>query len=827
MLVDARGERWQVVESIAHDGCVTCRLAGAAASNLGVERALILPFDRPQPIDRRPRWRRVGRRRWVLACRALLASDATAAGLRGAADARLDLLDYQLEPALASARGALRLLLADEVGLGKTVQAGLILADLCARSEWVRALVVCPAGLCAQWQQELADRFGLRSTVVDLLSLRRLFRGAGPEVSAWDRLPLAIASIDFVKQPAVLQGMSQVRWDLLVVDEAHLSAVAPERAAAVDWLARRSRRVALLTATPHPGDDDAFEALCGVGRLPGEGPVLMFRRTRSGLGLRSDRRVRVLSLRPSAPERRMHAALQRYVSRVWRTDGSPAGRADARLAMLVLAKRAASGPAPLLCSLERRLRWLDLTAADAAQLQLPLGEPDQDEADEEPGAVLAAPGLASRSAEIAMLATLIALAQAALPFDGKARALHRLLRRVAEPAIVFTEYRDALERVAVCLPSGVEAVVIHGGLDPRARAEAVRRFTAGSPRVLLATDAAAHGLNLQARCRLVIDLDLPWSPVRLEQRIGRVDRIGQRKVVHAVHLVVRGTSEARVLDRLAAKVACASRTMFDAPDLIGSGIEVALGEAVFGDGTAKTDVGRATGGVSRRGASARGSVTGATAEQREMPPVAHLPFRRVDLSAEARVESARLLGLRQLRARGADALLDVCARLEAASPWWTNLRVRGAGDRCLLALFRGDVVNEAGLLLERLLIPLEARFACGPLPPAAIPLGVLEAVALERAQAALAGVVAGIQPRHDAERAREDALAGVVDAVPLVAVQAGLFDRRALRDAEAARAGRASLGDDTAARLDLLRLAAAVKLAGPPRLLLAAWTRGA
>jgi hypothetical protein len=340
-LVEARGERWRVVESIEHEGCATCRLVGAAASNLGVRRALLVPFDRPRPIAHVPRWRRVGRRRWVLACRALMASDAGAAGLRGAADARLDLLDYQLEPALASAHGALRLLLADEVGLGKTVQAGLILADLSARSESPRSLVLCPAGLCAQWQHELAHRFGLHAAVVDLPALRGMFRQVSPDSFPWDRLPLAIASVDFVKRPEVLQGMAHIRWDMLVVDEAHLSALAPERAAAVSWLARRSRRVALLTATPHPGEADAFDALCRVGQLAGDGPIVMFRRTRAGLGMPAGRRVRVLALRLSPAERAHHRALHRYTSRVWNARTGDGPGADARLAMIVLAKRAA------------------------------------------------------------------------------------------------------------------------------------------------------------------------------------------------------------------------------------------------------------------------------------------------------------------------------------------------------------------------------------------------------------------------------------------------------------------------------------------------------
>jgi superfamily II DNA or RNA helicase len=816
-LVAVRGERWRVVESIEHEQCAVCKLIGAAGSNLGVTRSLILPFDRPQPVRRAPRWTRVGRRRWVLALRALLASDAAAVGLRGAADARLDLMEYQVEPALASAHGALRLLIADEVGLGKTVQAALILADLCARTDSARALVLCPAGLCGQWQRELADRFGLRAAVVDLAALRDMFRRTGPESTPWDRLPLAIASIDFVKQSMVLQGMAHIRWDLLVVDEAHLSAVAPERAAAVNWLARRSRRVVLLTATPHPGDPHAFDSLCAVGRLAGEEPIVMFRRTRAGLGLPADRRVKILSVRVSPAERRLHRALRRYAAHVWRAGGGRATSADARLAMVVLAKRAASGPGPLLASLERRLRHLGrLDDPGESQLLLPLGEADTEGADEEPGAILAAPGLTSRSAELEVLENLVDLARTALPFDSKVRALCRLLRRAREPAIVFTEYRDALVHVQARLPAGAEAAVIHGGLDGPARIDAVRSFTSGRAPVLLATDAAAHGLNLQARCRLVVDLDLPWNPGRLEQRIGRVDRIGQRRRVHAIHLVARGTTEDAVLGRLTARADCARRSLGEAPtDTAGDVSEVAIAEALFGV-NARRRVRVTTGGSS-------GCAAGPPPGDERHPGA----FRRADFSEQARLEVARLGRLRQLRGRGAATRQRVLARLDAAAPWWTRLRLPGARPCGAIALYRADVVDGRGALLEPLLVAIEADTGGSRVPPSAIPLGRLSAAAVEGARERVAAILAAMTPRLSAERERERSLAVVADAVPVLAVQAGLFDRRALRLAGAARERRASLQRETTIRLDDLRLGERLELAEPPRLVLVAFRRGA
>ena len=311
----------------------------------------------------------------------------------------------------------------------------------------------------------------------------------------------------------------------------------------------------------------------------------MFRRTRAELGLASGRRCRILAVASSAPERRLHALLERYTSLVWKA--APGGRApaDARLAMIVLRKRAASCAPSLLASLARRLRWLaDPGEAAHPQLQLPFDDGDEpDASDEEPGLALAAPGLADVDAERRMLQRLIDLAGAAVAHDSKPRALVRLLRRVREPAIVFTEYRDTLDPPGGRVPGSRTVATIHGGMDRAARAEAVGAFNRGEASLLLATDAAAHGLNLQSRCRLVVSLELPWNPVRLEQRIGRVDRIGQRRTVHAVHLVARHTGEEEVLARLAARIERARKELGSAADPLGMPSETEVTEAVFAE----------------------------------------------------------------------------------------------------------------------------------------------------------------------------------------------------------------------------------------------------
>jgi hypothetical protein len=179
--------------------------------------------------------------------------------------------------------------------------------------------------------------------------------------------------------------------------------------------------------------------------------------------------------------------------------------------------------------------------------QLQLFEDDDGVDDDVPGAVLAIPGLADAAREQRWLAALVECAVAAGELDSKQKFLRRLLARTSgEAVIVFTEYRDTLVHLAAGLPA---ARHLHGGMSSGERAVVQAQFNEHGG-LLLATDAAAEGLNLHGRCRLVVNYELPWNPARLEQRIGRVDRIGQRRTVHALTLVARDTAEDLVIANL-------------------------------------------------------------------------------------------------------------------------------------------------------------------------------------------------------------------------------------------------------------------------------------
>ncbi|MBI3493154.1 MAG: hypothetical protein HY047_15450, partial [Acidobacteria bacterium] len=204
-VVRVRRARWRVVEIRPHDDCQVVTLSGLSPPHLGIERRVLAPFDVVEPIARKERPRFVRRARWRRACRALLANNTPPASLRSARPARIDLLPHQLEPALAVLRGiGSRVLLADEVGLGKTIQAGLVLSELRARGAIDRVLVLAPAGLRDQWAQELSSRFAMNPARLDARVLRQLAATLPIGVNPWSTLSIAIASVDYVKRPEVL-----------------------------------------------------------------------------------------------------------------------------------------------------------------------------------------------------------------------------------------------------------------------------------------------------------------------------------------------------------------------------------------------------------------------------------------------------------------------------------------------------------------------------------------------------------------------------------------------------------------------------------------------
>jgi len=532
-----------------------------------IRRTFLAPFDRPETERGVERLRRV---RWSHLRARVLAWAAHTYSVRtplAALDASVEILPFQLEAALAFLHGSRRVLVADAVGLGKTIQAGLVIAETMRRTVNGYVLILVPASLRDQWIGELTGRFAIRAIPADADNLRHLVSEVTRGASPW-RPGVWIATPDFVKQPHVFNALPAVRWDLVVIDEAHDVAGRSDRHLACDALARQSRRVMLLTATPHNGDPSAFARLRDLGALDGlaraDSGLVVLRRTASSLGWAERRRVRWHHVTPSPAEERALETLIAFEQAVLRAAGG-AHRSAALLLLSVLRKRGLSTMAALAVSLRRRAAWLEVARLgeplDWRQTRLNFGvEPDDAFRDDEDASLSTHVGLGPAH-EQAWLRRLLTLVDRAAADDSKVRRVTRLVARRAEPVVVFTEFRHSLD--AVCRRVGTIAVVagLHGGQTPRERQASLDHFLGGEADVLVATDVAGQGLNLQARSRWVVNLELPWNPARLAQRAGRVDRIGQTRPVHVTLLVSRHRTESELLTRIAKRAVRSENAM--------------------------------------------------------------------------------------------------------------------------------------------------------------------------------------------------------------------------------------------------------------------------
>jgi superfamily II DNA or RNA helicase len=807
--VTARGARWVVVDVRAYDDCRLVTLCGAAPSCAGVERRLLHPFDGIASIDRPTIPRLVKGARWRAECRAAIAADAPPGSLRHARAARIELMPHQLEPALAVLAGhGSRVLVADEVGLGKTIQAGLILGELLGRGWIERVLVLAPAGLRDQWIHELETRFGIEAAGVDGRRLRQLAATLPLGMNPWSAVPIVVASTDYVKRAEVLPAVAACRWDAVVVDEAHGAAGDSDRRAAVEALASRASYAVLLTATPHSGDRASFASLCALGSV-GEDALLVFRRRRADVRAGQLRRVTTIRVRPSADERAMYAALDRYASAVRAERGS-----DSCLALSVLHKRAFSSPWSLAQSIARRLTAIELDVAepDAEQLLLPLGDPDGEQTpDDLPPDWPADVGLRDPISDRRWLAALLDACRAASGAERKVAVLRRLLRRTNEKAIVFTEYRDTLRHVQHTLEGVVPVVILHGGMTRDERSAALDEFDRRRRSVLLATDAAGEGLNLQRGCRLVVNLELPWNPMRLEQRIGRVDRIGQTGTVHAIHLVAEATGEMRILERLRARVAQA-RADIGASNPVGD----VRDSRVEADHIARLVV-----------AGEGHEEPAASPDTAPTTPVAHLAT--PDFRAAAIYEATRLEQARAIVSRiGRDPEFPVVSS-------WTHaplvVRSSRAGFQAILAtksllVWRLSWDDGAGRAMESHLLAVVVEGVPRPATPFAARRRVqelaehlaptIEGLSVKWREASAAAIRAFV----DARLARERAILLQIGDTPDERFQPGLFDRRADRLHRLLRDEAADLTRRLSARLAFVERMSAAH-ARPPSLLLA------
>ena len=533
--------------------------------------------------------------------------------------AGIQIKDYQLEPVAKALRmPRVALLIADDVGLGKTIEAGLVAQEMLLRHRARRVLVVCPASLTIKWREEMLDKFGLDFVILDAAALKELRRTHGLQANPFTVYPRMIISLPWLRTPRVQRLLDEVLEgsarhpgfvDLLVVDEAHhVAPPAPakgRRGYAVDSLQTQAvRRLSeysqhrvLLSATPHNGYSESWQALLevvdphrfarGVEPSPAALDEVLVRRLKDEI-VDADGRPEfaprlppeVLEVPYTDAEREGHALLARYAQ--LRT-GSPQ-RND--LVTLLLKKRLFSSPAAFAKTLEQHARTVQGLSGntDADPLDVDYDwddEPDDAAGSDAEGALLIGIGTALSSQAATALAELQAWAGARVgPADCKAECLVSELTRLCKPdgewnderIVVFTEYRDTQTWLAGLLNArglgGDRLGLLYGGMEIKARERLKAAFQArpgrDPVRILLATDAASEGIDLQAYCSRVIHYDIPFNPNRLEQRIGRVDRFGQRQPVHVAHFVGSGWQEAAAgsyeadlefLSRVAEKVA--------------------------------------------------------------------------------------------------------------------------------------------------------------------------------------------------------------------------------------------------------------------------------
>jgi superfamily II DNA or RNA helicase len=532
----------------------------------------------------------------------------------GLSISRVDPLPHQLEAIydylLKLPR--VRFLLADDAGAGKTIMSGLLIRELELRGLAERILIVCPANLAFQWQRELKEKFDTKFLVMRGQDIREQFG-----VNQWLDRKRVITSLDLAKRADILPGLRQVQWELVIVDEAHRMSASDESHKSLRYrlgelLRDTSDHMLLLTATPHKGDPenfslflqlldaDAFADVKSIRQAMDQRRAPFYlRRTKEAMVYFPERREDgTWAAKPIFTKRIPHTVdfaidgaefdLYRDVTRFVKRESAraaaegenPRARAIGFL-MSLYQRRLASSTRAMRRSLENRARRLEEGLKHAQDLarHAPPDLPDAEELEEMEDsererleAMLEAITLAGSADqvrhEVEELRRLAVQAQG-VEDSGTEAKLSKLKKLLHEEGffdhsdqrlLLFTEFKDTLDYLMERLQSwGFRVGCIHGGMksgsrdEPGTRLHAEQRFREGEIQILVATEAAGEGINLQV-CNILFNYDIPWNPNRLEQRMGRIHRYGQRKDCLIFNFVATNTIEGRVLQRLHEKL---------------------------------------------------------------------------------------------------------------------------------------------------------------------------------------------------------------------------------------------------------------------------------
>ena len=506
----------------------------------------------------------------------------------------------------------IRFLLADDTGAGKTIMTGLLIKELMMRGLLERVLVVTPGGLTKQWQEdEMAAKFNLQFTLVN----RSLF-SSDPNI--FHTAPRIVTSIDFISREDILNVATNSHWDLIVIDEAHkLSAYdygtkvyKSKRYQAAQMLSQQCEHLLLLTATPHRGRTDTFKKLLQlldedifatdeiasirIKELEHNGINKFFiRRLKEdmknwqGNPLFKERFTRTVAYQLTHEEKELYDAVTNYLTKK-KEEASETHNIHVSLALTVMQRRLVSSiyaikntlfrrwnalqsivdevnKNPSLWSQRHKLEGFDI---DDMEEYDELGDDERDALEN----ILSDPRkfklfttakslqeIQEEAREVKRLFEMADNLYKKNQEEQKFKELQKMLvsQKVidGEKLVIFTEHRDTLiyleERLSKS--GGYKVTTIHGGKSVDERREAQWSFATPDTQILIATDAAGEGINLQF-CRLLINWDIPWNPNRLEQRMGRIHRYGQKKDVLVFNMVASNTREGQVLERLLTKL---------------------------------------------------------------------------------------------------------------------------------------------------------------------------------------------------------------------------------------------------------------------------------
>ncbi len=595
---DALGETLQVIWEIE--------------PGTGIEERISLPqpdgFDAPDHLDA-----------FLNALRWGAISSAEMRVLQAPFRSGIEIEDYQLDPLVRAIQmPRANLLIADDVGLGKTVETGLVIQELIVRNRARTALIVCPAGLQTHWRDQMRDKFGLEFRIVDSLLMKQLRRSRGVHTNPWIHFPRLITSIDFIKRDTPLRLLREAlpervsyprRFDILVVDEAHNVspsgsahyAIDSQRTQAIREITPHFEHKLFLSATPHNGYPESFSALLelldnqrfarGVPPDRRQLEMVMVRRLKSeirdawGEKRFPERVLDVIEVPYTGAEKQIHQWLREYSQSRQQNSKDAEERFAVEFVLKLLKKRLFSSPAAFALTLNRHIETARGQKRTSQPRQMTLGvlrrqlaQVDEDYADDEQyeedsseAVGAAAPLIQELTAgEQELLDRMRQWAeQASQIHDSKAKAFIAWLKAVVKPGgkwsdervIVFTEYRATQNWLnailaAEGLAEGERLLTLYGGMDDDERERVKAAFQAQpaqSPvRILLATDAASEGIDLQNYCRRLVHFEIPWNPNRMEQRNGRVDRHGQKREVLIYHFVAAGYKKHAKIDDLPA-----------------------------------------------------------------------------------------------------------------------------------------------------------------------------------------------------------------------------------------------------------------------------------